>query len=166
MKRILFIVVLLVAFGTFFAQNPIAEGQSQFNAGFGFSNSNVPVYLGFDHGVSRDITLGGEFSFNSYHDNYNHYEYDHSVIGISGNLNYHFNYVLDIPRDWDFYIGPNLGYYIWNSPNDYPGSHSDGIGFGAQIGWRYYFSEKFGINLEFGGGNTFSGGKFGISLKL
>ncbi len=29
-----------------------------------------------------------------------------------------------------------------------------------------YFNEKFGLNLEFGGGNYVSGGKIGISLKL
>jgi outer membrane immunogenic protein len=51
-------------------------------------------------------------------------------------------------------------------PNDYPGSHTSGVGLGAQLGGRYYFSDKFGINLEVGGGNAFSGGKFGISVKF
>ena len=38
---------------------------------------------------------------------------------------------------------------------------------GFQIGGRYYFTNKVGINLEFGGGhNTLSGGKIGISIKL
>jgi outer membrane immunogenic protein len=40
------------------------------------------------------------------------------------------------------------------------------LGLGIQVGGRYYFNEKFGLNLEFGGGNYVSGGKFGISLKL
>jgi len=40
------------------------------------------------------------------------------------------------------------------------------LGIGGQIGGRYYFTEKFGVNLEFGGGNAYSGGKLGISIKL
>jgi hypothetical protein len=36
----------------------------------------------------------------------------------------------------------------------------------AQVGGRYYFTEKVGINLEVEGGNAFSGGKFGLSIKL
>ncbi len=166
MKKMLFMVALLVSCGAIFAQNPVAVGQTQFNAGLGFANSSVPVYIGLDYGIHKDITLGGELSFVSYRDNYQQDRYNHSVIGISGNANYHFNHILNIPLDWDFYIGPHLGFYIWNSPDDYPGSHASGMGFGAQIGGRYYFTDKFGINLEFGGGNVFSGGKFGISLKL
>jgi len=88
------------------------------------------------------------------------------VVGISGNVNYHFNNLLSIPYNWDLYAGLNVGYYIWNSPNDYDGDHHSSLGLGAQIGGRYYFTESFGVNLEFGGGNAFSGGKVGISLKI
>jgi hypothetical protein len=38
-----------------------------------------------------------------------------------------------------------------------------GLGLGAQIGGRYFFKDNFGLNLEFGGGNALSGGKFGIT---
>jgi len=48
----------------------------------------------------------------------------------------------------------------------YPGSHTSGLGIGAQVGGRYYFSDNVGINIEFGGGNAFSGGKVGISILL
>jgi hypothetical protein len=68
-----------------------------------------------------------------------------------------FQYILNISSLWDFYAGLNLGFYNWNSPNDYEGSHNSGLGLGAQIGGRYFFNNKVGINLEFGGGNAFSG---------
>jgi outer membrane immunogenic protein len=87
-------------------------------------------------------------------------------MGFSGNANYHFNTLLEIPQKWDFYAGLNIGFFAWLSPDDYYGSHKSGIGLGAQIGGRYYFSDKMGINLEFGGGNAFSGGKIGVSIKL
>lgn len=166
MKQICLTVLFFIASTVILAQCPINKGQAQFNAGVGLSSWGIPVYLGIDYGVHKDITVGGEFSFRSYHDNWGGRRYGHSIFGISGNGNYHFNSILDIPVKWDFYAGLNVGFYIWNSNSDYRGSNSSGLGLGAQVGGRYYFTDKFGINLEFGGGNAFSGGKFGISLKL
>ena len=166
MKKQILTFVLLMAASVIFAQSPISKGESQINVGVGLSSWGVPVYLGFDYGVHPDITLGAELSFRSYNDNWHNDKYRHSIIGFLGNANYHFNNVLSIPSPWDFYAGLNLGFYSWNSPNDYEGSHNSGIGLGAQIGGRYYFSNKLGINLEFGGGNAFSGGKFGLTFKI
>lgn len=166
MKKQLLILSFLLFSSLIYAQSPIAKGESQINAGLGLSSWGVPVYIGFDHGVHPDITVGGELSYRSYSDKYANVNYDHSVIGISGNGNYHFNRVLEIPKNWDFYAGLNLGFYIWNSPSDYQGSHSSELGLGAQVGGRYYFSDKIGLNLEFGGGNAFSGGKIGLTFKL
>ena len=166
MKKQLLILSFLLFSSLIYAQSPIAKGESQINAGLGLSSWGVPVYIGFDHGVHPDITVGGELSYRSFSDKYANVNYDHSVIGISGNGNYHFNRVLEIPKNWDFYAGLNLGFYIWNSPSDYHGSHSSELGLGAQVGGRYYFSDKIGLNLEFGGGNAFSGGKIGLTFKL
>jgi hypothetical protein len=166
MKKHLLILSFLLFSSIIYAQSPIAKGESQLNAGVGLSSWGVPVYIGLDYGVHPDITVGGELSYRSYSDKYANVNYDHSVIGISGNGNYHFNRVLEIPKKWDFYAGLNLGFYIWNSPSDYQGSHSSGLGLGAQVGGRYFFSDKIGLNLEFGGGNAFSGGKLGLTFKL
>jgi outer membrane immunogenic protein len=166
-----YVVFALILFSTIlYAQNPIKKGSYQFNGGFGFSDWGTPIYIGFDYGIDQDISIGGEVSYRSYSDDlhYNnyYYSYSHTIIGISGNANYHFNRVLKISRQWDFYAGLNLGFFIWSSPSDYHGDHTSGLGLSAQIGGRYYFSDKFGINLEFGGGNAFSGGKIGVSIKL
>lgn len=166
MKRQILTFILVFTASTIFAQSPLPKGKSQINAGVGFSTWGVPVYLGFDHGVHPDISLGAELSYRGYNDNWRDHKYRHSVIGVSGNANYHFNTVLNIPSNWDFYAGLNLGFYNWNSPNDYDGTHTSGLGLGAQIGGRYFFSDKVGVNLEFGGGNAFSGGKFGLTIKL
>lgn len=166
MKKQLLIISFLLLSSLIFAQAPVKKGESQLNTGVGLSSWGIPVYIGLDYGVHPDITVGGELSYRAYHDKYANVNYDHSVIGISGNGNYHFNRVLEIPKNWDFYAGLNLGFYIWNSPNDYHGSHSSGLGLGAQVGGRYYFNDKIGLNLEFGGGNAFSGGKLGLTFKL
>lgn len=166
MKKLILASVLLFFYGFTFAQNPLSKGKSQLNVGVGFSSWGVPLYLGFDYGVHKDITLGGELSYRSYNERWGGSKYDHSIIGVFGNGNYHFNHALDIPRDWDFYAGLNLGFYIWSSSAGYGGSESSGLGLGAQVGGRYYVSKKVALNLEFGGGNHLSGGKFGVTIKL
>ncbi len=166
MKKHLILLSFLLFTSLIFAQSPISKGETQLNAGVGLSSWGVPLYFGLDYGVHPDITIGGELSYRSFNDKYSNINYDHSVIGISGNGNYHFNRILEIPKKWDFYAGLNLGFYIWSSPSNYTGSHSSGLGLGGQIGGRYFFSDKIGLNLEFGGGNAFSGGKLGLTFKL
>jgi outer membrane immunogenic protein len=167
MKKIS-IVLAVVLFSAFavYGQAPLRKGEKQLNAGIGFSDWGLPLYLGLDFGVHQDITVGMEGSFRSYSESWKGDYYSHNIFGFSGNGNYHFNTILQIPHDWDFYAGLNLGFYIWTSPSNYYGSHSSGLGLGGQVGARYFLNQKFGLNLEFGGGNAFSGGKFGITVKL
>lgn len=144
------------------AQGTLGKGNTQVNLGLGFSSWGLPVFAGFDYGVSKNITLGAEASFRSY----NTVGYDFTVIGISGNANYHFNEVLELPSEWDLYAGINVGYFIYSNPSGYRGASMSGLGLGAQVGARYFFTKKFGINLEAGGGNAANGGKIGATIKL
>lgn len=165
--KVLMIIMALAFGGNFaFGQYALPQGAAQLNAGVGLSSWGIPIYVGFDYGAGKDVSVGGEVSFRSYHDDWKNKRYNHGIIGISGNVNFHFNSAFRIPRNWDFYAGLNLGFYMWNSDSGYEGDHVSGIGLGAQVGGRYYFSNSFGVNLEFGGGNAFSGGKFGITAKL
>jgi hypothetical protein len=163
MKKI--ITIVLLSFVTFLvvkSQNP-QDKRNQLNAGIGLSEWGIPVYVGLDFGIHKDLSFGIEGSFRSYNQNYTGSRYNSTIIGLSGNMNYHFNRILEIPRNWDFYAGLNLGYYFWATPSNYPGTGSSGLGLGGQIGGRYYINNNFGLNLEVGGGNAFTGGKFGIS---
>lgn len=168
MKRICYLIAfsLILISGQSFGQNALSVSKTQLNFGVGFSDRGIPLYIGLDYGVHPDITLGVEFSYRSYRENWNSADYNHRVIGFSGNGNYHFNRLFKIPKKWDLYAGLNIGFYVWSSPNNYFGDHNSGLGLGAQIGGRYYLSERLGLNIEFGGGNAFSGGKFGLSIKL
>lgn len=166
MKKIISIGIFMLLFVSAFGQSPLPLRRTQINAGVGLSGWGVPVYVGFDHSIHKDFTLGAELSFRDYRENWKNNYYHHNIWGFSGNVNYHFNSVLKIPQNFDFYAGLNLGFYVWSSPLNYEGNHTSGLGIGGQIGARYYFTERFGLNLEFGGGNAFSGGKFGITLKI
>lgn len=166
MKKFILAIGVFLLFGATYGQSPLPIGKTQLNAGLGLSEWGAPFYIGIDYSVNKDITVGGEYSYRSYYDYWDDIRFHHSIMGFSGNGNYHFNSLLKIPQMWDFYAGLNLGFFVWSSPDDYHGSHTSGLGLGAQIGGRYYFTNKFGLNLEFGGGNEFSGGKFGVSIKL
>jgi outer membrane immunogenic protein len=166
MKNLFFVPAFVLLSLLSFAQSPLPLKHTQINTGLGFSDWGVPVYVGFDYSVHKDITLGAELSFRGYNEYWHDYYYHHNVIGFSGNANYHFNTIFKIPRNWDLYAGINIGFYAWTSPGGYEGSHSSGLGLGGQIGGRYYFTNKVGINLEFGGGNAFSGGKIGVTISF
>ncbi len=167
MRKVYLAVFLLVIVGSSKGQGTLPIGQAQLNLGLGFSDWGTPFYLGVDYGAARNVTLGGELSFRSYDENWDNTYYRRSITGISGNANYHFNRALDIPKNFDFYAGLNVGFYVWSDAGDgYRGNHSSGLDLGAQVGGRYFFTNKFGVNLEFGGGNAFSGGKIGVTLKF
>ncbi len=149
-----------------FSQSPLPKGSSQLNVGVGLSSWGIPFYLGFDAGMKNDFSLGAEVSFRHNYENWKQNRYRHNIIGLSGNANYHFNRVFGMTPRWDLYAGLNIGFYIWNYAPDYDGKKTSGLGLGAQVGGRYYFSSKAGINFEFGSGNAFSGGKVGLSFRL
>ncbi len=166
MKKIFPLIVLVALTYAANAQYALPVGSTQLNAGLGLSTWGIPVYIGFDYGAATDISAGAELSYRGYGDNFQGVKYRHSIIGISGNANYHFNGILDIPEEFDVYAGANIGFYIWNSSNDYPGSRASGLGLGLQAGGRYYFNSKTAVNLELGGGNAFAGGKIGLTIKF
>lgn len=162
-KSILILVFSIITVAVVNSQSPLGKGNQQLNAGIGLSGWGIPLYVGLDFGIHKDISLGIEGSFRSYNENYQGYKYTSSIVGMSFNGNYHFNTILEIPSEWDLYAGLNLGYFFWATSSEYPGTAYSGLGLGAQIGGRYFFRRNLGLNLELGGSNEFSGGKFGIT---
>lgn len=152
MKKIAIICILLGLAGVASAQSPIGANGKQLNFGVGIDGGGVPLYIGMDFGVHPDITVGGQLGLDL--------AFDYLVV--AGRGDYHFNSLLNIPRDWDFYAGLNLG-FIAGFDNEFL---DEGLNLGAQIGGRYYWNNAWGINLEIGGGSTISGAKFGLSHRF
>ena len=166
MKKIFILTTLCLATLVAFSQNPIQKGEKVLNAGVGLSSyGGTPIYVGLEFGVHQDISVGADVSFQS--KNYSYAKV--SAIAVTAKGNYHFNRILNIEDKWDLYAGAGLSYYNWSYKDDlgfnYAQDYNSGIFLNAQVGGRYFFSEKFGVNLEFGGG-TLSGGKLGITVKL
>lgn len=154
------------------AQAPLYVGGTQVNAGFGFSGWGLPVFVGLDYGIAENFTIGGEISFRVYDNTWSDAGWKHTIITMAGNGNYHFNSIMNIPSNWDFYAGLSIGYSVWNTKYeaegnapDYNGTGGSGLFLTGQVGGRYFFNDNIGINIEFGGG-TVAGGKIGVTFVL
>ncbi len=179
MKKALYLLTFMSIFAfTANAQNhhtaqgagPMPQGSKQINLGVGFSNYGMPIYGGMDFGVGSDITVGFELGYQQHTEHY----WKHRAFSAAAIGNYHFNRILNIPNNWDFYAGLSIGYISWSHSWDHDGHHNEwdgddynsGLGLGLQVGGRYYFNNNWGINLEFNGGNRISGGRVGVSYKF
>lgn len=155
--------IFLVSFS--YAQSPLEKGKIQLNGGFGTSSWGSPVYFGADYGLTEVITTGAEVSYQSY----KVFGIKSLIIGFQGNANYHFNKILNLPKEWNLYAGVNLNYYCWfveNNKNNELQVIDEPFGVGTQIGARYFFNKNFAINIEGGTGSVNSLGKIGVTYIL
>jgi hypothetical protein len=180
MKKILFLVGLLFTVATASAQAVLDKGGLQLNGKLGISGWGVPVAIGVDYGITPEITVGGELSARFYNttglkkkgENYYGFpiyetaNFTHSIFGIFANGNYHFHKLFKLPSKVDVYAGASLGFFVASNPAGYEGSSFSGFGWGIQTGGRYFFTDKFGVLLEIGGGLVGHEIKAGVTYKL
>ncbi len=139
--------LVIVLFSTLsFGQSPLLPGELQVNLGFGAADLGSSAYAGLDYGLEHNFTIGAQTAFSG----------DYFTLG--GNANYHFDELIGLPPEWNVYGGLNLG-FVSIKEND-----KDGFSLGAQVGGRYFFNNKWAINLELGGGNLVAGGKVGVTF--
>ncbi len=165
-KLLLALLILTGSMEYVSAQNggtaPLAKGGNQLNFGLGFSDNGLPVYLSFDFAVHKDVTLTPEVHVrfvDSDNNNNGNGENDNENNVRAGTLfkaDYHWNYLIGIPSNWDFYAGLRSGFEF-----------DDDVDFdmGAQVGGRWYFTDQWGLNLELAGGTGFDA-IFGMSMKF
>jgi len=150
MKKIKLLLGILLITGTVLAQSgqaPLSKGDKQLNLGLGFSSHGFPVYAGMDFAFHNDWTAGPAVKI-IFDDDFG--------FSALGRVDYHWNRLIGIPSDWDFYAGANMGFRIDKDFN---------FDFGLQVGGRWYWNDKWGLNLEFGGGTGF-GSLIGVSMKM
>ena len=136
------------------AQSPIGKGGKQLNFGVTGNSYYIPVYVSFDFGVHPDITIGPQVGLDL--------AFNYLNLGFRGD--YHFNTIIGIPQNWDFYAGLSSGFSLKMKSNEI--KVDDGFIIGGQVGGRWYWSEKWGLNVELGLGNLFSSGRVGLSVRF
>ena len=124
------------------------------NFGLGLSDGGIPVYLSYDFPVAANLSVAPFVETNL--DGFN-------WITPGVKVDYYFDQLLGMPDAFDFYAGGNAGFII------YMGNHNDsGTGnlhLGLEVGGRWWFSDKWGLNLEFAGGTGYRT-KLGLSMKM
>ena len=87
-----------------------------------------------------------------------------NYLNLGFRADYHFNTLMGIPQNWDFYAGATTGFSIILQSNDI--KVKNGVLGGAQVGGRWYWSSRWGLNVEFGISNLFGSGRVGLSARL
>ena len=165
MKKIYVIAFLIVASITvgLNAQNPLHLGGRQLNLGVGKSDWGIPIVAGVDFGVHPDFSVGLQASYSSFTETWDSTDFHRLVFALNAVGNYHFKRILKMSEKWDLYAGLNVGFYFWSKPKNYYGDNTSEMAIGLQIGGRYYFTDKIGVNLELASGSSISAAKLGIS---
>lgn len=140
MKKIIFLFAFIMTVG---ASNVFGQAQKQLNFGL--------IGLSYDIPVATDIAVT-PFASTDFDINY-------LIIGVKGS--YYFDNLISLPEPWDLYAGANAGYGL--GINDGNGNDLD---IGLQVGGRWFWNDKWGIYLEFGGGKLGNTGGLGITMKL
>ena len=143
MKKFTFI--LLVALTTAATS---AYGQAARQLNFGYIGVSYEIPLG------KDITIAPVASTNL--------GLDYLTLGVKSN--YYFDTLLKLPSAWDVYAGAGAGFAIGLGNNDND-NHKNDLDLGLQVGGRWFWSDKWGVYVEFGGGHT-SGGSAGVGVTM
>ena len=135
--------LLILTIGLLSLNYTYSQAVSQLNFGL--------IGLSYDIPVSKNIAIspfGGT-----------DFELDWLILGVKAN--YYFDELLGLPDAWDVYGGANSGFGIGINTDD-----DNDIDVGLQAGGRWFWNEKWGIYLEFGGGKLGPTGGLGLTMRL
>lgn len=123
-----------------------AQAQKYLNLG----GIGTGLYGSVEFPVASAITIGPAV--------YTDWDFNSLVFAAKGN--YYFDDLFGLPAPWDVYLGANVGWRV-DTEND----NDSGANWGAQVGGRWFWSDKWGLNAEFGGGSGVNGG-LGVTMKF
>ena len=174
MKKFALFILALVAFQ--FSNAQVEEGDimislgvglsPSFYSGSGYESSLPPLELTGEYRLNENIGVGAFLGYASaeYRQAGFGFDYNYILGGVLGN--YHFVN----KENLDVYAGAKLGYVSISSEAVgtaglfTASSEASGLLYGGQVGARYWFSDKFGVNAEVGYGVALV--KAGLTLKI
>ena len=147
MRRILTILSFCVV-STGFGQVFDGEGDTKISLGASFQSKGVGAFGAFDRGINDYLSYGvsfgavlksdypteivttDEFGFETSEEILESDSFTEK-LDFNARLNLHFNHLLDLGYNFDFFVGPNIGRNL-----------------GGQIGTRYLVTENVGLFAE------------------
>jgi hypothetical protein len=129
-----------------FAINVYSQARRELNFGLLGVNYEIPVH--------RDVTIAPGASTN----------FDLNWLTFYVRGNYYFDNLFEITNEaWDVYGGASAGFAVYNGNKN----KSNGFDIGLQVGGRWFWSDKWGLYVELGGGSIQgASGGIGVTLKL
>jgi len=156
MKKLIVTIMILLSVNVYSQStvDKLKSSSKQLNIGLGGSDGGLPVYVGMDFFVKPEISIGPVAKV----------ILDSSIyFGALVRGDYHFNKLLKLPSEFDLYGGLHIGL------GEIKVGKASGVdispGWGLQLGGRWFWSEIWGLNIEFGGGSGF-GGTLGVTMKM
>jgi hypothetical protein len=142
MKKITLLFLLFAGITT----ASFGQAQSQLNIGL--------IGISYEIPVASAITIAPTA--------FTDFNLDWLTLGVKGN--YYFDELLELPSEWDVYAGANAGFGMWIGGG---GTNSGTLDVGLQVGGRWFWSERWGVYLELGGGRVGGiGGGLGVTMKM
>ncbi len=138
MKKVLLILVV----GLLSLNFAYSQAKKQINFGLIGASFEIPL--------SSAITIAPAAFTN--------FDLNHLTLGVKGN--YYFDKLFGLPDAWDVYGGANVGFGL--ALNDNKSSELD---LGLQVGGRWFWSEKWGVYVEVGGGKL-GGAAYGVGITM
>ena len=126
-------------------------------AGMSYGQAKKQLNLGLI-GVSFEIPVSSAITIAPAA--YTNFDLNHLTLGVKGN--FYFDELFGLPDPWDVYAGANVGFGI--ALNNDNGNASD-LDLGLQVGGRWFWSDKWGLYVEIGGGKL-GGGAYGIGVTM
>lgn len=138
--------LVFALFFTFLTANMFGQARNELNFGLIGVNYEIPV--------SNDVSIAPGASTN----------FGLDWITLHVKANYYFDRVFGIEDNaWDVYGGIGAGFAIYNGDNE----KNDDFDMGLHVGGRWFWNDKWGLYVEFGGGSTQGAtGGLGVTLKL
>lgn len=173
-KTAVLLATLFVLTTTAFSQDlSYQQGNSDLNIGVGIGNPfwgsglkstmGVNPSVSYEYGFSDKISAGAVFAYSGA--KFEEFDIKYTGILVGARGSYHFL----TSEKFDPYVGLALGYVIVkvkdNSGESDFGLKASGMGYGAHLGARYFFSPNIGIHAEIGYA-SFSILNAGITLKF
>lgn len=151
-------IVFFLFFTTFLAQEEVLKDKNHnyLGLGIGLYKGDFGPWLQYEHGIDREWSIGliAGSTF-TYRPDFNNPRLFFTLRGA-----YHFNKILALPYQQDWYFGTGLGPKLsWSLNRVW-------IQVTLYTGYRYFFFRKFGIQLEFLAGINALGMNAGLIFKI
>ncbi len=128
-----------------------------FNANTVFAQANSQLNFGLV-GVSYEIPIATDIAIAPFAGT--NLNIDYFTAGVKAN--YYFDNLIGLPSEWDIYGGAFAGFTM-----GLDNQGNDGLDIGLQVGARWFWNDKWGVYLEFGGGQIGgSTGGLGLTMKM